>query len=354
MKTTLVHSQPLETPDLANGPQWRKPVVVVVALWVVSCGLVVGTAVAAGTEVGPSDRLCFAVAGSPGDAAIVNLTPVLAQGPGNGQLISSDVTSPPLASNVNYGPGTIDPNVAVARIGADGKVCYSNSEHTSVHLVADHLGTIDTAAYTPATPTGAPARTVDTRISFEDEFDGYLRAGWQWVPGDFTRWSLGEVPGTLRIDAASALGEMVGLVRPAPSSDFEITTIVRFQPTSNYQFAGLLVYESPTDFLKFGRAYCNTPSICVGDGLYFDSVTAGNYTGGNYARSLSTSGDIYVRIRAEGAIFTAYYSSDGNNWIRLGSHPRSLATPQIGVIAHQSAIQLVAEFEYFKVNILGQ
>ena len=37
--------------------------------------------------VGPNGRLCFAVAGSPGDAAIVNLTPVEAVGPGNGQLI---------------------------------------------------------------------------------------------------------------------------------------------------------------------------------------------------------------------------------------------------------------------------
>ena len=116
-----------------------------------------------GTLVGPSGRLCFAVAGSPGDAAIVNLTPVEAQGTGDGQLISSDVAAPPVASNVNYGIGTVDPNVAVARIGADGEVCYVNSEHTSVHLVADHLGTIGAASYAAATASGAPDRKVDTR-----------------------------------------------------------------------------------------------------------------------------------------------------------------------------------------------
>jgi len=117
-----------------------------------------------GPIVGPSGRLCFAAAGSPGDVALVNLTPVLAQGSGNGQLVSSDVTSPPVASNVNYGPGSVDPNVAAALIGTDGKVCYANSVHTSVHLIADHLGTIAASAYTPATPGGAPDRKVDTRI----------------------------------------------------------------------------------------------------------------------------------------------------------------------------------------------
>jgi hypothetical protein len=117
-----------------------------------------------GTTVSPSGRLCFAVAGSPGDAAIVNLTPVEARGAGYGLLISSDIATPPIAANVNYQPGTIDPNVAVAPIGADGKVCYVNSKHTSVNLVADHLGTIAAASYTPATQDGAPDRKVDTRI----------------------------------------------------------------------------------------------------------------------------------------------------------------------------------------------
>ena len=58
----------------------------------------------------------------------------------------------PFASNVNYAPGTIDPNVAVAPIGADGQVCYINSPLASVDLVADHLGTIRGNAYVPAVP----------------------------------------------------------------------------------------------------------------------------------------------------------------------------------------------------------
>ena len=138
----------------------------------------------AGATVVPDARVCFGVAGSPGDVALVNLTPVLAGGPGNGQLVSSDVASPPVASNVNFGPGSIDPNVAAAPIGADGRVCYVNSRHTSVHLIADHLGTVAASAFTLATATGAPARLLDTRASGAVGLNGRVCFAVAGSPGD--------------------------------------------------------------------------------------------------------------------------------------------------------------------------
>ena len=133
-------------------------------LLLVASGVVVGTPADVTADVSPSVRVCFEVAGSPGDAAIVNLTPVEASGPGFGLLVSSDVSNPPVASNVNFvGPASVDPNVAVARIGTDGGVCFVNSELSSVDLVADHLGTIDGDAYTPAKSDGTPDRKLDTR-----------------------------------------------------------------------------------------------------------------------------------------------------------------------------------------------
>lgn len=118
-----------------------------------------------GTRLAPSARLCFAVDGTPGDAAVVNLTPVLASSRGNGQLVSSDIAAPPVYSNVNWEIGSIDPNVAIAEIGADSSVCFINNAPGSVDLIADHMGTIDTAAYTPASPTGAPVRSLDSRAT---------------------------------------------------------------------------------------------------------------------------------------------------------------------------------------------
>ncbi len=117
-----------------------------------------------GGRIPPSGRLCFAVSGSPGDAAVVNLTPVDADNDGFGLLVSSDIPAP-FASNVNYTPTSIDPNVAVAPIGRDGQVCFTNAGSASVDLVADHLGTIRGSAYVPAVPSGAPDRKVDTRTT---------------------------------------------------------------------------------------------------------------------------------------------------------------------------------------------
>ena len=46
-----------------------------------------------------------------------------------------------------------------------GDVCFVNNGSGRVGVVADHLGTIDATAYTPATTSGAPMRAVDTRAN---------------------------------------------------------------------------------------------------------------------------------------------------------------------------------------------
>ena len=115
----------------------------------------------------------------------MNLTPVQASGLGHGQLVSSDVVVPPEASNVNFGPGTVDPNVAAAPIGVDGEVCYLNSVHSDVDVIADHLGTIDGDAFTFATKTGAPDRKIDTRDGGGPVHpSGRLCFGVAGLPGD--------------------------------------------------------------------------------------------------------------------------------------------------------------------------
>src|SRR5262245_48052859 len=59
-------------------------------------------------DVVSSGRVCFGVSGEPGDIAVVNLTPVLAERAGFGLLVSSDIDDPPVASNVNFVPGGVD------------------------------------------------------------------------------------------------------------------------------------------------------------------------------------------------------------------------------------------------------
>ncbi len=197
----------------------------------------------AGTRPGPGARLCFAVAGTPGDAAVVNLTPVRAAGRGNGQLVSSDVTSPPVYSNVNWDLGSVDPNVAIATIGADGRVCFVNNAPTSVDLIADHMGTIAAAAYTPASPSGAPVRTLDSRIT-ASRADLVLRPN-----------GVGDAP--FGRDATSTISYFVSGMGPVTSDASES------YPTPN-AFPG---FETADGFVGFAfphsRATCFANAFCA-------------------------------------------------------------------------------------------
>jgi hypothetical protein len=140
-------------------------------------GAVVPVEARSDAAIGQSRRFCIPVAtGTPGDLAVVNITPVAATDPGSAQLVSSDVAVPPVASNVNFSTGSVDPNVAVAPVGTDGSVCFVNSVHAQVQLIVDLLTVVDAGAYTPTTaPNGAPVRLADTRIGL---------AGTRLTPGE--------------------------------------------------------------------------------------------------------------------------------------------------------------------------
>lgn len=155
------------------------------------------------------ERICFEVEGAPGDLAFVNLTPVEASGPGFGVLVSSDVVNPPLASNVNFDVGTVDPNVGTAPIGADGRVCFLNSVHNEVHLVADVLAVVPAAWVRPPSLDGTPVRYLDTRVGF---------GGDRLVPADSVCWSVDAEAGDLalvNLTPVGADGPGFGVIFPA-------------------------------------------------------------------------------------------------------------------------------------------
>lgn len=154
---------------MGNAPEPRRGVGVITKLAavgaVVAASLGISGSVSAESTdaLSPGEKICWDASGAPGDYSVANLTPVRASGAGNGQMYKSGITPNANNSNVNFNVGTVDPNVAIAEIGADGQVCFKNSPHSTVDLVVDDLGSIAAAAYTPATPNGAADRKVDTR-----------------------------------------------------------------------------------------------------------------------------------------------------------------------------------------------
>ena len=201
-----------------------------------------------------------------------------------------------------------------------------------------------------------PTATPISLTEFHDDFDGQLAEGWIWVRENRLNWSLADKPGTIRlITDRGGLGGSAGysnniLLREAPSDDFEIETLMEFKPVHNYQFAGLIIYESDKSFIQFGRAFCDLIDACVNDGIYFDKVDYGEWKG-NFASPAFMEENIYLRLKRVQNKYLGQYSKDGINWITVGPHTFEGRPVMVGIIAHQD-INLYKEsayFDYFKV-----
>jgi len=188
---------------------------------------------------------------------------------------------------------------------------------------------------------------------FSDDFDGFLDSGWTWKREDPSQWNLSDAPGFLRITLspeAFASASNV-LLHDAPGGDFEIATMLRFVPSSSFQFAGLIVYQDDLNALQFGRAFCRGLEVCLGDGIYFDNIRAGGLVGPNYATAAEGRAVAYLRLQRQGETYTAFYSEDGGNWSVIGQHTTDLTGVSVGLVASQaSEAPAIADFDYFVLS----
>ncbi len=235
---------------------------------------------------------------------------------------------------------------------------------------AEQISTMTASAWTPTSPptntpaptntplpTDTPAPTALSPFLFRDDFDGQLADGWVWLGEDPAKWSLTDASGFVRIVAQIASIGAEGeprnfLVRAVPDGNYEIETFVNFEPTTNFQFAGLLAYDAQGKALQFGRAFaqCNVP-FCVGNGLYFDNAIQQGMP--NFATTVSDPSKIYLRLRREDKIYTAFYSEDGSTWTQVGQHNVDIPLSFIGLIASQAyEEEKPADFDYFSIRAI--
>jgi Tol biopolymer transport system component/regulation of enolase protein 1 (concanavalin A-like superfamily) len=193
--------------------------------------------------------------------------------------------------------------------------------------------------------------------TWRDDFDtGALLPGWYWQNGDSGEWSLGD--GFLRIyasDTPTPDGNL--LLRGAASGDFVIKTRLLFEPDTNFQFAGLVIWQDENNFLQLGRAFCDIPDICVGNGLYFDKILGGNFTDSNFATSVGNPSDVYLRLERRGDMVRAFYSLDeGISWYEIGTHwiPSDFQVNGVGLMASQDFDtpdwDIPADFDFFELT----
>ena len=191
---------------------------------------------------------------------------------------------------------------------------------------------------------------------FRDDFDSTLSGGWQWLNEDRDNWSLTVSPGALQIhvDGGQVSDGTIRnlLLRQAPTGNFQIETKLTFKPNADFQVAGLIVYESPPNIIQAGRAFCDLPDVCVGEGLYVDYYTDGNFVTPNFATAY-TDNVAYLRLVRQGDTYTFQSSSNGSEWILRGGTVSTMNPLQIGLVAGQNTVDLVpALFDYFEVRSL--
>lgn len=212
------------------------------------------------------------------------------------------------------------------------------------------------ATPTEIPPTASPAPTNDPNF-FRDDFAGALDPNWHWIREDPAHWSLTNVPGSLQIDVGggyvNAQTNFNLLVRPAPSGNFQIETQLTFEPQDNYQFAGLIVYESDSNFIQAGRGYCRTYE-CVGDGFYMNNYQKGKVIQPDFGQTYKDSNPVLLRLSRRGDTYTFEASTNGKAWFIIGSHTSDMQPLQIGLLAgqNQKGKVLPAVFDYFEVRSL--
>ncbi|MBC7877738.1 MAG: DUF1349 domain-containing protein [Anaerolineales bacterium] len=217
--------------------------------------------------------------------------------------------------------------------------------------------TIVESSPTPTAPTFVTLPT-STALPFRDDFDGPLDKDWEWLREKDSDWSLTNNPGWLEIIAGFGLingGNMNNLLlQPVPEGNFELETKLKFKPTEEMEFAGLLIYENAANHIQFGHAFCHAPS-CTGDGIYFENMVRGSWNVENFEFEADNLEIVYLRLRREGNNFTAYISQNGEDWQLIGTHITEMNPLSVGLISGQSFDrdgQNPAQFDYFIINSL--
>jgi hypothetical protein len=198
---------------------------------------------------------------------------------------------------------------------------------------------------------GNRVNTLEQAVRLDPFASSTLGEAWYWMDEDPTHWSLTARPGFMRIITQEPAHNW--LLRRAPDRDFEIRTHLYFKPAENYQFAGLTVFLDGENHLSFGRAFCDTSHLdCVGNGIYYDHVEGGQMVGSNYATATSVQNEVYLRIVRQEASYTGYFSTNGMEWIEVGTHGIGFKPAGIGLYArNQSAVsEIPADFDYFALS----
>ena len=210
------------------------------------------------------------------------------------------------------------------------------------------------------TPSSLPPGAVSIDKPVNVSFSTYSKewpVGWLWLDPDEKN-----VPtphdvkaGVLRLRVPTGK-DLLGNNLTAPryvkpiSGNFQIETRVRFNPTENYQGAGLLLFADHNNLLRFERGY-------GGPGGGTSGIRVALRTP-NDERSLVTTADLEtdlteldLKLVRMGRNISAYWRADAENeWREAANFDLNLPdTVLTGIVACNTAREVVAEFQYIRL-----
>ncbi|HEY0826583.1 MAG TPA: DUF1349 domain-containing protein [Bacilli bacterium] len=186
-----------------------------------------------------------------------------------------------------------------------------------------------------------------------DEFNSTNLGGqWHWVQQDAAKWSLSARSGYMRI--TTQYGDLWQtsttypnvLQQKAPSHDYDVVTKLDFDPTQNYQQAGIVLNQDTDNYIKLVKVYADGKKIEIA------KEVNGTFTATNVAAPAGNV--VYLKVSKRGTTYTGYYSTDNSTWTLVGSWTGiALNSEKMGLIALNgqiTATSINADFDYFHVN----
>ena len=192
--------------------------------------------------------------------------------------------------------------------------------------------------------------------SVSDEFDAdKLGEQWQWIRENASAWSLSNKSGSLVItssegDLIEANNNAKNVFLQSANTDWTIETkiVCSRKPSGFTENAGLLAYQDDDNFVKlsyrpsFGRGSFRPG----GSGQQPVAVELYVENAAEQLSSVQLSVDhlikddnaVLLKLEKKGSIYTAYCSSDGKNFEKVGEAEVILKDVQAGMVVNDGAM----------------
>ena len=220
----------------------------------------------------------------------------------------------------------------------------------------------------------AAAAAAEEEFSLRDDFEKELALSWKPVRPDPTHVSLDKHAGMLTITTqqgsihAYQVLDLLNLEKraknlymlPNPAKnggDFVVTTrVVSFAPKTNWQQAGLMIYDDDDNYLKCDLEWSRGAPSDIRPVCLRETKAKSHYFAATPDRVGNT---FWLRVIKRGSLYTYDYSLDGKVYQPVGEKPWGNGSPKsVGVFAkngnNADATDIDAQFDFFEVRSLTE